>query len=59
LPIPKKRKDESADDFMERCMSDETMTTEFPDEEQRSAICYARSRAEANSNKEKKGDKNE
>ena len=39
MPIPKPRDDESQDDFMSRCMSDETMNDEYPDQDQRAAVC--------------------
>lgn len=40
MPIPKPKKDEKKQDFIDRCMSDETMLKEYPDEKQRAAICY-------------------
>jgi len=40
MPIPKPRAGESEDDFIGRCMADETMQTEYPEEDQRAAICY-------------------
>jgi len=39
MPIPKKRKDEKKDDFVSRCMGDETMVKDYPDQKQRYAIC--------------------
>jgi HK97 family phage prohead protease len=39
MPIPKPNKDEEKDKFMERCMSNNTMNNEYPDEKQRYAIC--------------------
>jgi lambda family phage portal protein len=33
---------ESQEDFVSRCMSDETMKQEYPNEQQRLAVCYAR-----------------
>jgi ATP-dependent protease ClpP protease subunit len=38
MPIPKPRKDETEDDFISRCMGDETMQ-EY-EQQQRSAICH-------------------
>ena len=32
---------ESEDDFISRCMGDEKMKSEYPDEEQRLAVCYS------------------
>ncbi|MFH1603741.1 MAG: HK97 family phage prohead protease [Pseudomonadota bacterium] len=40
MPIPTPHKGEKQDDFIDRCMGDETMNSEYPDEKQRSAICY-------------------
>jgi HK97 family phage prohead protease len=39
MPLPKPKKDESHDDFMDRCMSDEVMVAEYEDEKQRHAVC--------------------
>jgi HK97 family phage prohead protease len=39
MPLPKPRKNENHEDFMDRCMSNEIMNTEFPDEKQRYAVC--------------------
>ena len=35
------RQNESEDEFIGRCMSDEKMKSEFPNEEQRLAVCYS------------------
>jgi len=40
MPLPIKRKNESKDDFISRCMSSEVMQREFPKRKQRLAICY-------------------
>jgi hypothetical protein len=40
MPLPKPRKNEDKDVFMKRCMSDDVMKKEFPDKDQRLAICY-------------------
>ena len=40
MPIPRPRTDENKDDFMSRCMSDDNMQEEFPDDKQRVAVCY-------------------
>lgn len=37
MPIPAQDEDQAA--FMQRCMSDEAMQAEFPDEKQRAAVC--------------------
>ena len=39
MPIPKPNSNEKQSDFMQRCMSDEKMKSEYS-EEQRAAICY-------------------
>jgi HK97 family phage prohead protease len=39
MPLPKPKKDENHDDFIDRCMSDEIMNSEFPDNKQRFAVC--------------------
>lgn len=38
LPTPSGGEDERA--FVARCMADETMASEFPEQEQRAAVCY-------------------
>lgn len=42
MPLPSKRKGEKPKTFMSRCMSDDTMNSEYPDQSQRSAICSSR-----------------
>lgn len=39
MPIPKPRPDENQVEFIDRCMSDESMVQEFPDSDQRFAVC--------------------
>ena len=39
MPLPKPRKSEKEDDFIDRCMGDEVMVEEYPDESQRRAVC--------------------
>lgn len=39
MPLPKPKKNEKHDDFMSRCMANETMLTEYPDQKQRYAVC--------------------
>src|SRR5690606_18972235 len=41
MPLPKPNDGETRDEFIERCMADETMQEEFPDESQRYAVCLA------------------
>ena len=39
MPMPTPTSDEEQDKFMDRCMADESMVTEFDDEKQRYAVC--------------------
>lgn len=39
MPMPKPRKDESHDEFIDRCMGDEVMNEDFPDAAQRRGVC--------------------
>jgi hypothetical protein len=39
MPLPKPQESESRDEFLERCMSSEVMQNEFPDLDQRLAVC--------------------
>lgn len=39
MPIPTPRPTEKKKEFLERCMSDEIMTAEYTDKEQRYAVC--------------------
>jgi len=41
LVMPTPEKDEEQDDFIGRCMVSGTMTSEYPDESQRAAVCMA------------------
>jgi hypothetical protein len=41
MPLPEKRDDETRTEFIVRCMSDETMQQEFPERDQRLAVCVA------------------
>jgi hypothetical protein len=40
MPIPKPNKNETRQEFIKRCIIDGTMINEYPDEEQRQAICF-------------------
>lgn len=40
MPLPKPRKFETEDEFVSRCVSNETMESEYPDKDQRLAVCY-------------------
>lgn len=39
MPLPKPEKNEKTTDFVSRCMSNEVMQKEYPDEKQRYAVC--------------------
>ena len=39
MPLPKPKPTESRNQFLSRCMADETSMTEYPDSEQRYAVC--------------------
>ena len=39
MPLPVPKKDESKKDFIDRCMADDVMNQEYPDNDQRYAIC--------------------
>ena len=41
MPLPKPKKNEKEDDFLTRCMEDDVMNEEYPDEKQRYAICQS------------------
>lgn len=43
MPIPRPKTDENTEEFIERCMGDGKMVEEFPNEEQRYAVCKRRS----------------
>jgi HK97 family phage prohead protease len=40
MPIPSPNSDETQDEFIGRCMANPTMTDEYPDNEQRAAVCH-------------------
>ena len=41
MPIPTPTNKESKDEFIVRCMSDDKMASEYPDTNQRYAVCIA------------------
>lgn len=45
MPIPKRRKDEDKDKYIQRCMSNEVMKQEYPSEKQRIAVCMGQTRS--------------
>ena len=40
MPLPSPKKKESKDSWISRCMANDAMKREFPDNKQRSAVCY-------------------
>ena len=42
--MPDKRPNESREDFLTRCMGDSQMNTEFPDNQQRYAVCLTKAK---------------
>jgi len=40
MPLPKPKDGETQEQWIERCMSNETMKKEFPDNDQRIAVCH-------------------
>lgn len=44
MPIPKPNKDEKSKDFVARCMGNETMKKDYPDNNQRVAICLGQTK---------------
>jgi HK97 family phage prohead protease len=41
MPIPTPRAEEEQNDFISRCMSNETMKDDYPDNDQRLAVCFS------------------
>lgn len=39
MPLPEPQSNENHDDFIKRCMSSEIMLEEYPDRQQRYAVC--------------------
>ena len=42
MPLPRPQAGESQEKFLSRCMADETMNREYPEKDQRFAICQSR-----------------
>jgi hypothetical protein len=40
MPLPTPKEDEMQKDFMSRCMADDVMLREYPNIQQRRAVCY-------------------
>ncbi|MFW6173343.1 MAG: hypothetical protein ACOC5T_06320 [Elusimicrobiota bacterium] len=41
MPIPKPKEKESKEEFVKRCVSSKVMNKEYPDREQRYAVCQS------------------
>tara|TARA_B100000959_G_C14718720_1_gene515976 strand:- start:5 stop:259 length:255 start_codon:yes stop_codon:yes gene_type:complete len=41
MPLPKPKKNQKRNDFVNECMDSSVMLKEFPDDEQRAAVCYS------------------
>lgn len=48
MPLPKPRQGESRADFVGRCISSDTMSSEYPEEGQRAVVCYSQWRQRNN-----------
>ena len=48
MPIPSPSKGEDQNSFISRCMGDGVMGKEFPDQKQRSAVCYSKWKEQVN-----------
>lgn len=48
MPLPSPRGKEEKQSFIKRCMGDETMKEEFPENKQRVAVCYSQWRKAKN-----------
>jgi hypothetical protein len=48
MPIPKRKQNEDKNVYVSRCMSNETMKKEYPDNKQRVAICLGQTRTKGN-----------
>jgi len=44
MPLPKPRKGQSQDDFINACMGSEVMKKDYPDNKQRLAVCFSQFR---------------
>lgn len=48
MPIPKRKQNEDKNTFVSRCMGNETMKKDYPDQKQRVAICLGQTRTKSN-----------
>jgi HK97 family phage prohead protease len=53
MPIPKPRKNETKDNFMDRCMGDPVTNKEFPDNKQRFGVCQTQWKEKKNMSNKK------
>jgi len=42
MPLPNRREDESRENFISRCMTDDKISKEFPDRDQKLAVCMSK-----------------
>ena len=42
MPLPSRREDESRENFISRCMSDDKISKEYPDKDQKLAVCMSK-----------------
>jgi len=52
MPIPTPEKDESNNEYVDRCMGDQVMRSEYPDQAQRAAVCQHKWREHRKENKD-------
>jgi len=55
MPLPKPKPTEKKMEFINRCMADETMVKEYPNQAQRFAVCTSQSTKNTNETKGHKG----
>ena len=47
MPLPKPSKNEKQSEFVSKCMGDNMMNKEFPDQKHRAAVCYSQFKRKA------------
>ena len=50
MPMPMPRRNEKEDEYISRCMGNDTMVTDFPNSNQRAGVCYSNWRKAKNIN---------
>jgi len=45
MPLPKPNAGEKQSEFISRCMANEVMKREYPDKDQRAAVCHSQYRS--------------